>query len=106
VLSPAALAYRVYGPHGRPLTPLEWALRASRVLPDSLAPRVFTPAAHEPGYFCFATRTICRPVWQYYLAGGLAPRLDLASMRGARLTVYAWDFAGNVTARDLRLPGI
>ena len=64
---------------------------------------MFTPNAHEPGYFCFATRSVCKPVWQYRVAGGLAPTLDLAHDRGERLTIYAWDWAGNRTARDVQL---
>ena len=44
---------------------------------------------------------MCKPVWRYRLAGGLTPRLPLYEMHGrVRLTVYAWDWAGNVTARD------
>jgi hypothetical protein len=103
VLAPAGLAYRLWRADGTPDGPLEWALRATHVLPDALASSVFTPQAREPGYFCFATRHVCRPTWQYRLAGGLAPRLDLAHDHGERLTIYAWDYAGNVTARDVRI---
>ena len=101
VLAPAGLAYRLWHTDGSPDGPVEWALRATRVLPDALSSLVFTPAAHEPGYLCFATRSVCKPVWQYRLAGGFAPRINLARARDERLTVYAWDVAGNVTARDI-----
>jgi hypothetical protein len=100
VLAPAALAYRLWHRDGTPDGPLQWALRATHHLDDALAADVFTPRAQEPGYFCFATKPLCKPVWDYWLAGGLAPRIDLAHARGERLTVYAWDWAGNVTARD------
>ena len=101
VLAPAALAYRVFTAKGAALTGLEWALRGSQWLPNALASTVFTPDAHSPGFFCFARNVICKPVWRYRLAGGLAPVLPLYAMHGrTRLTVYAWDWAGNVTARD------
>ena len=59
-------------------------------------------ARRRPGYLCFALRKICVPRWQYRLAGGLAPRLPLGSLPHGRyrLSVYAWDYAGNTTARD------
>jgi hypothetical protein len=103
VLAPAGLAYRLWHQDGAPAGPLEWALRATHVLDASLSSLVFTPAAHEPGYFCFAEHSVCKPIWQYRLAGGLAPRLDLARDHGDRLTIYAWDYAGNTTARDVQL---
>jgi hypothetical protein len=36
------------------------------------------------------------------LAGGLAPPLQRSTLEacGCRLTVYAWDYAGNSAARD------
>jgi murein DD-endopeptidase MepM/ murein hydrolase activator NlpD len=102
VLAPAALAYRLYDASGAPIGPLEWALRGTRVLPDTLIHSVFASDASEPGYFCFALRVICRPRWDYHLAGGLAPPLPLGSLAPGhyRLTAYAWDWAGNETARD------
>ena len=51
------------------------------------------------------------PNWVYRLAGGLTEPLPLAGLpRGRyRLTVYAWDWAGNTSALDdwitLPLPG-
>ena len=101
VLAPAALAYRVFDARGAALTPLEWALRGSHWIPNGYASVFYTPQAHSPGFLCFARRVVCRPVWTYRLAGGLAPALPLYAMHGrVRLTVYAWDWAGNVRARD------
>ena len=99
VLAPAALAYAIFAPNGRPIGPLQWALRGSKVLSNVLEDAVFTPDAHAPGYLCFAFRVICVPHWRYRLAGGLAPRLPALSGH-YRLTVYAWDWAGNTSARD------
>ncbi len=103
VLAPAGLAYRLWHADGTPDGPLHWALRATHLLDPALVSRVFTANAHEPGYFCFATRSVCKPVWQYRVAGGLAPTLELAHDRGERLTIYAWDWVGNRTARDVQL---
>ena len=103
VLAPAGLAYRLWHSDGTPDGPLEWAVRATHVLAPQLASTVFTANAHEPGYRCFATQPVCKPVWQFRLAGGLAPGLDLQADHGRRLTIYAWDYAGNVTARDITL---
>lgn len=101
VLAPAAVAYRLFHADGVAIGTLEWALRGSRWLPNALASLVFTPEAHSPGFLCFARNVVCKPVWRYRLAGGLAPRLPLYGLSGrVRLTVYAWDWAGNVTARD------
>ena len=104
VLAPAALAYRVFDARGAALTPLEWALRGSHWIPNGYASVFYAPQAHSPGFFCFARRVVCKPVWTYRLAGGLAPALPLYAMHGrVRLTVYAWDWAGNVRARDIWL---
>jgi hypothetical protein len=101
VLAPAALAYRMFTAAGTPITPLEWALRGSQWLPQPLLYSVFTPDAQGPGFLCFAHRPLCVPHWRYRLAGGLAPRLPYSSRHSrVRLTVYAWDWAGNITARD------
>ena len=100
VLAPAALAYRIFASSGRPIGSLHWALRGSHVLPQGLEDAVFTADAHAPGYRCFAFRVICVPHWRYRLAGGLAPSLPALGGR-YRLTVYAWDWAGNPRARDL-----
>lgn len=101
VLAPAALAYRVFRANGAPVGRLEWALRGSHWIPNALASTVFTPGAHSPGFLCFARSVVCKPVWTYRLAGGLSPRLPLYGLHGhVRLAVYAWDWAGNVTARD------
>lgn len=93
VLMPAGLAWRVR-PHGV----LRFAYRGVRHLPFSARHAVFAPGAYPPGFTCFATRRVCVPQWRLVLAGGFAPRLR----RGThRLTVYAWDWAGNRAARDV-----
>ncbi|MGH2868706.1 MAG: hypothetical protein ACRDNK_14230 [Solirubrobacteraceae bacterium] len=102
VLAPASLAWRLYSASGRPLTGLEWAMRGSGYIPPSLKPLIFAPGASNPGFRCFYTQLRCIPNWVYNLAGGLTPPLPLAGLsRGRyRLTVYAWDWAGNKSALD------
>ena len=102
VLAPAALAWRVFDSRARRAGPLHFAYRGSQHLPFSLDRSVWAPGARNPGFTCFATRAICKPTWRYVLAGGLAPRLTRSS---GLLTVYAWDWQGNVRARDVRLGG-
>ena len=97
VLAPAALAYRLYDRAGRPLTALRWALRGTHVYPFSLAWTIYWPGTRGGGWLCFAYHPRCTPNWHYRLAGGLAPRLPSGRYR---LTTYAWDWAGNTTARD------
>lgn len=100
VLAPAALAYRVTGPGGRTVVPLRWALRGSQVLGGRPPGRLYTDGARGGGWLCFATHPVCRPNWNYRLAGGLAPALPRLAPGVYRLTAYAWDWAGNVAARD------
>ena len=104
VLAPAGLAYRVFDRRGRPVTTLHWALRGTHLLPYGLTRRIYEPEARQPGFSCFATRAICKPNWDYNLAGGLAPRLTGLFLPAGRyrLSIYAWDWAGNITARDAR----
>jgi hypothetical protein len=102
VLALAGLAWRLYNAQGRPLTGLEWALRASGYLPPSLKFVIFAPGAMNPGYACFATQFICKPNWVYNLAGGLTGPLPINDLVPGhyRLSVYAWDFHGNESALD------
>ena len=108
VLAPSSLAWRLYNARGRALTGLEWAMRGSQNYPPGLKPVIFAPGASNPGFECFFTRVRCIPNWVYWLAGGLTPALPLRSLAPGRyrLTVYAWDWAGNTTALDywLKLP--
>jgi hypothetical protein len=108
VLAPAALAWRLYNARGRPLTGLEWAMRGSGYISPGLKPVIFAPGASNPGFECFYTKLRCIPNWVYNLAGGLTQPLPLGSLaRGRyRLTVYAWDWAGNRSALDdwIKLP--
>jgi hypothetical protein len=108
VLAPSSLAWRLYDARGRPLTGLEWAMRGSQNYPPRLKPVIFAPGASNPGFSCFFTRRRCIPNWVYWLAGGLTQPLPLRGLpRGRyRLTVYAWDWAGNTAALDywMKLP--
>jgi hypothetical protein len=102
VLAPAALAWRLYNSRGQAITGLEWALNSSGYISPSLKPVVFAPGASNPGFECFYTQFICIPNWVYNLAGGLTEPLPFGSMSPGRyrLTIYAWDFAGNTSALD------
>jgi hypothetical protein len=101
VLAPAALAWRIYNSKNRAVTGLQWALRDSQVYPPGDISRVFAPGAKNPGFDCFAFHRVCIPRWVYWLAGGMTERLPLGSLHGRyRLTIYAWDWAGNTAARD------
>jgi hypothetical protein len=108
VLAPAALAWRLFSAGGHPLTGLQWALRATQNYPPSLKPVIFAPRARNPGFDCFVFRHVCTPTWNYWLAGGLTQTLPLDVLRPGRyrLSVYAWDWAGNTSALDdwLTLP--
>jgi hypothetical protein len=102
VLAPAALAYRVRrdGRRTRP-GPLRWALKGTRVYPFALRHLIYAPGSHGGGWECFAKYAYCTPAWRYHLAGGLAPVLRLTPGIYT-LTAYAWDWAGNASARDAR----
>jgi hypothetical protein len=101
VLAPAAIAYRLFDSQGDPVTSLEWAFRGTRLLPFPARSLIYAPGSHAPGFACFATRRVCVPRWVYRVAGGLAPPLPPTVAPGRyRLTIYAWDWADNATARD------
>jgi hypothetical protein len=104
VLAPSSLAWRLYDGRGRALTGLQWAMRGSQNYPPNLKPVIFAPGAANPGFECFFTRRRCIPNWVYWLAGGLTQPLPLSRLsRGTyRLTIYAWDWAGNTSALDYR----
>jgi hypothetical protein len=105
VLAPSSLAWRLYDARGQSLTGLEWAMRGSQNYPPYLKPVIFAPGAANPGFECFFTQRRCIPNWVYWLAGGLTPPIPFGSLpRGRyRLTVYAWDWAGNTSALDYRI---
>jgi hypothetical protein len=108
VLAPSSLAWRLYDARGRPVTGLEWAMRGSQNYPPGLKPVIFAPGASNPGFACFVSKVRCIPRWVYWLAGGLTEPLPLSGLpRGRyRLTIYAWDWAGNTSALDywIKLP--
>jgi hypothetical protein len=107
VLAPAALAWRLFDSRGHRIGPLHWAYRGSQHYPDSLKSTVYAPGATNPGFWCFIKQVICKPVWRYWLAGGLTPPLPLGALSGGsyRLSIYAWDWAGRTSARDYMLGG-
>lgn len=92
VLAPAGLAWAPRGPRGR-RGALRWVLRGRWLGGPALVGTVFGPGAGTPGWSCFRSRVVCVPTWRYVLSASPPPR-------GARITVYAWDWAGNATARD------
>jgi hypothetical protein len=102
VLAPSSLAWRLSDAAGRPLTGLLWSTRGSQNYPSALKTTIFAPGASNPGYLCFLRRRRCIPNWVYRLAGGLTEPLPLTGLRPGRyrLTVYAWDWAGNTSALD------
>jgi hypothetical protein len=108
VLAPSSLAWRLYDAHGQALTGLQWAMRGSQNYPPRLKSTIFAPGAANPGFECFFTQHRCIPNWVYRLAGGLTQPLPLHRLpRGRyRLTIYAWDWAGNTSALDywIKLP--
>jgi hypothetical protein len=105
VLAPSSLAWRLYDAHDRALSGLEWAMRGSQHYPTGLKPVIFAPGAANPGFECFYTKVRCIPNWVYWLAGGLTQPLPLSSLPPGRyrLTIYAWDWAGNKSALDYRI---
>jgi hypothetical protein len=100
VLAPAALAYRARDAGGHDVTGLRFALRGSQHLPDAARWVVYAPDAYPPGWTCFDTRLVCIPRWDYRLAGGSAPPLPPSARQ---ISIYAWDWAGNTSVRDVRL---
>ena len=82
------------------MTGLRFALRGAQHLPDAARWVVYAGDAYPPGWGCFDKRVVCVPRWDYRLAGGLAPPLPGTARR---LSIYAWDWAGNASVRDVAL---
>ena len=99
VLAPAAIAWRARDARGRALTPLVFAYRGSHHYPTSAKSWVYGPGTTPPdhvgaiagGWSCFWRFTVCVPKWNYRLHG--------VPSAAASLSVYAWDWAGNVAER-------
>jgi murein DD-endopeptidase MepM/ murein hydrolase activator NlpD len=102
IITPAAVAWRLYNSHGKPVTGLQWALRGTHWMSPSLRWSVYAPGAFNAGWDCFAFYRICKPSFHYWLAGGLTESLPLNGLPGGRyrLTVYAWNYAGRTSALD------
>ena len=97
------MAWRASDRRGRRLEPLTFAYRGSQHLPDSLRSVIYGPGTHRPefhghgpaGWGCFDRHVVCVPRWDYRLRG--------VPPNAATITVYAWDWAGNVSVRTSRL---
>jgi hypothetical protein len=105
VLAPAAVAWRARDARGRALTPLYFAYRGSHHYPTGAKSLVYGPGTTPPnhvgaiagGWACFWRFRICVPKWNYRLSG--------VPSGAASLSVYAWDWAGNVAVRTSSLHG-
>ena len=103
VLAPAAVAWRARDAHGRALTALRFAYRGSHHYPTGAKPWVYGPGTTPPthvgaiagGWACFWRFKVCVPKWNYRLFG--------VPSGAASLSVYAWDWAGNVAVRTSSL---
>ena len=101
VLGLAGVAYRIFDRSARRRRgPLHWAYRGTTRMPNHLRHRIYSGDTRWPAAKCLTRRRPCRPNWVYRVAGGLAPLLRLSRGRRRVLTVYAWDWAGNVSALD------
>jgi hypothetical protein len=105
VLAPAAVAWRALDARGRAMTALTFAYRGSHHYPAAAKGVVYGPGTTPPdnpdprpgGWACFWSWVICVPKWNYRLPGVPA--------EAAAVSVYAWDWAGNVARRTSRLIG-
>jgi hypothetical protein len=103
VLAPAAVAWRARDARGRAISSLRFAYRGSHHYPTSAKSLVYGPGTTPPnhagaiagGWACFWRFTICVPKWNYRLSGVPAG--------AASVSVYAWDWAGNVARRTSSL---
>jgi murein DD-endopeptidase MepM/ murein hydrolase activator NlpD len=84
--------------------PLEWAYRGTHLADFYRRYSIFAYGSYSPGFTCFYTQVVCRPNWTMVLAGGYAPRIPQRSGRHV-VHIYAWDWAGNRTARDWVIGG-
>jgi hypothetical protein len=99
VLAPAAIAWRARDGRGRAITGLRFAYRGSHHYPTSAKGLVYGPGTIPPfhiganggGWSCLWRYTICVPKWNYRLWG--------VPGNARSLSVYAWDWAGNVAVR-------
>lgn len=101
MLAPAAVSYRARNAQGKAITPLRFAYRGSQ----HQSSKAFYAAAMRPptspngaewAWSCFDSWTLCTPQWEYRLSG--------VPSSAASVTVYAQDWAGNVSVRESRLP--
>lgn len=104
IIAPAAVGYRIFDNDGKRLGPLRWALRGSQNLEWTAqrAAAIYASGSYPVHAGCFEHQAVCRPDYIYVLAGGLAPSLTGLGLGAGRyrLAAYAWDWAGNASARD------
>jgi hypothetical protein len=99
VTAPAAIAWRARDVKGNAISSLRFAYRGSHHYPPEAKHVIYGPGTTPPdnpdrapgGWSCFWRYVVCVPKWNYRI-GAMPP--------GTRsVTVYAWDWAGNVAAR-------
>lgn len=99
----AGLAYRLWerGSGGR----LHFAYRGTRNHEFSELPLIYEASPPFDQTKCYQRKHRCPYGWRYVLAGGFAPELPRVGVEPGRyvLSVYAWDWTGNATARDFIL---
>jgi hypothetical protein len=104
VLAPAAVAWRARDARGRALSELRFAYRGSHHYPSGAKSVLYGPGTSRPdhagaiagGWACFWRFRICVPTWNYRLSG--------VPSRAVSLSIYVWDWAGNVARRTSPLP--
>jgi hypothetical protein len=103
VLAPAAVAWRARDARGRAVTSLRFSYRGAHHYSSSAKSVVYGPGTTPPnhvgaiagGWACFWAFKVCVPKWNYRLSGVPAG--------AASVSVYAWDWAGNVAMRTTSL---
>ena len=99
VTAPAAIAWRARDANGDAISALQFAYRGSHHYPPESKKLVYGPGTTPPdnpdrapgGWSCFWRHVVCVPKWNY--------RIGALPLGTRAVTVYAWDWAGNVAAR-------
>jgi len=107
----AALAYRLRpagkdgSQTGSSAGELQWAFRGTHNYDFSLIDDLYHDYhASREKQKCYEKHRVCHFDWDYVLAGGLAPDLPADLNYGIyELSVFAWDWAGNVGLKEYRL---
>lgn len=97
VIAPAFVAYRLWDKKGKAVSRLTYILRGSHNLPWSTKNVIYAQRAHKVSFSCYDRHKICKPHWEYRVSNATTrPRGETL-----RITIYAWDWAGNASARDV-----